>query len=246
MSGDTISTGLQIGGTIGSALIGADAASDAASAQTAALNKGIAVSEEAIKRARQDLLATSEPSLEDLISGFQGAVSSLEYQGPAEQQEMALSGALGPEAQQEAVNAFQMSPGQQWLQDQQEQALLRNTAAIGGLGGGNVRTALQQQASDRSNLFMQQQIENLRSLRGGEQQRSANIANTLSTGGGQLATYRTGLGTNLANVAMGGAGQQIPLLSQSGGAQAASVLGQSSALQQAIGGVSRNLGDLIG
>lgn len=58
----------------------------------------------------------------------------------------ALSGALGPQAQAQAYSTFQSSPGQQFLRDRAEQALLRNSAALGGLGGGRVRQELQRQA----------------------------------------------------------------------------------------------------
>ena len=48
------------------------------------------------------------------------------------------------EQQQQAFAAFSESPGQRFLRDRQEKALLRNAASIGGLRGGNVRTAQQQ------------------------------------------------------------------------------------------------------
>lgn len=58
----------------------------------------------------------------------------------------ALSGAMGAPAQQQAYANYQESPGQRYLREQSERALLRNSAAIGGLGGGNVRQELQRQA----------------------------------------------------------------------------------------------------
>lgn len=54
----------------------------------------------------------------------------------------AQSGALGGQAQQDAYNNFNDSPGQQFLRDRGEQAIVRNAAATGGLGGGNVQKAL--------------------------------------------------------------------------------------------------------
>ena len=54
----------------------------------------------------------------------------------------AQSGALGEQAQQDAYNNFNDSPGQQFLRDRGEQAIVRNAAATGGLGGGNVQKAL--------------------------------------------------------------------------------------------------------
>lgn len=55
-------------------------------------------------------------------------------------------------------SSFQESPGQRFLRERGERSLLRNSAAIGGLGGGNVRSALQEQgigfaAQDFNNQF---------------------------------------------------------------------------------------------
>lgn len=55
-------------------------------------------------------------------------------------------GLEGQEAEQAAIAGFEESPGQVFLRQRQERALTRNAAALGGLGGGNVRTALQEQA----------------------------------------------------------------------------------------------------
>lgn len=62
--------------------------------------------------------------------------------GAAFDLQAAQSGALGPEAQRRAFAEFTESPGQEFLRQRGEQALLRNAAAIGGLGGGNVREEL--------------------------------------------------------------------------------------------------------
>lgn len=71
-------------------------------------------------------------------------------------QQQALMGLSGKEAQNEAYSQFNESPGQRFLRKRQEKALLANSSAIGGLGGGNVRTALQEQAAG----FAQQDFQN--------------------------------------------------------------------------------------
>ena len=58
----------------------------------------------------------------------------------------ALLGLSGSEEEQAALGRFNESPGQAFLRERQERSLLRNTAATGGLQGGNVQTALQEQA----------------------------------------------------------------------------------------------------
>jgi len=82
----------------------------------------------------------------------------------AQQMQAALSGTLGQGAQQEAYNNFQSSPGQQWLQQQAERGLLRNQAAIGGLGGGNIRQELQRQAMGMAQQDFQNQFNNIGSV----------------------------------------------------------------------------------
>ena len=233
-----------IGGALGSAYIGAEASKDAAQAQTAALNQGIAVSEAARAKGREDLMATAEPGLEDLISGFQGALTVLEDPGQAESNALALSGARGAGAEKSAIDSFVASPGQEWLRDQQEEALLRNEAAIGGLGGGNVRTALQDQAFGRAATEKQNRFNNLASLINPEQQRQTNMSNILSSGGQSLATFRGNLGSNLANAAMGGATEQLPLYAGKGLAEAGGVIGQTANYQQGLQNVGSTLGQL--
>lgn len=71
-------------------------------------------------------------------------------------QQQALLGLSGQDAQSQAFAGLNESSGQRFLREREEKALLRNQAAIGGLGGGNVRTALQQQAIG----FAQQDIDN--------------------------------------------------------------------------------------
>jgi hypothetical protein len=100
-----------------------------------------------------------------IAGGFQASSAEFKKQGEeirksfdpfakaglsAFQQIAGLTGALGVEAEEEQLRAqerFAQSPGQRFLRDRQEKSLLRNAAAIGGLGGGNVRTALQEQAA---------------------------------------------------------------------------------------------------
>lgn len=143
------------------------------------------------------------------------------------QREAALSGALGPEAQQRAQDEYIESPGQQYFREQQEKALLRSSAAIGGLGGGNVRSALQEQAMGIASQDQQRYLENLRSLSAqglqaaGQQgdyrqqsaQTGANIAGSLQ---GQKMSADAMLSANSANIANQQAIHRSNLLSNMG------------------------------
>jgi hypothetical protein len=108
------------------------------------------ISSEGAKSAAEEQADAAEAAAAESARQFdesQAALASYSEAGElALQQQQALTGLLGTEAQQEAYDAFTESPGQQYLREQQEKALLRSASAVGGLGGGNVLTALQEQA----------------------------------------------------------------------------------------------------
>lgn len=136
-----------------------------------------------------------------------------QFGAPAREQQAAMTGVLGPEAQQAAVGAFATSPGQQFLRDQQERALVRNAAAIGGLGGGNIRSALQQQAFQRAQTDWERQFGRLGALSGAGQAVAGTQAEL-----GQL-----------------GAAQQARLIQQQGAARASGIQERSRLLQETLG-----------
>jgi len=234
----------EVGGDLLSGYLNNQAAGNAADAIADSNREGQAVSQAAINQGRQDIVSTGVPGLEDLMAGFQGAISTLEKRGPAETRAFALSGAEGPEAEQQAINEFMESPGQKFLREEGERALLRNSAAVGGLGGGRVREALVKYGIGTAAQNKQQRLNNMMGLINPETTRSTNVANILSSGGGQLANFRAGLGSNLARLAVGGSAEQIPLITGTGTANAAGILGQNQALQQTIGNTAETLGSL--
>lgn len=234
-----------LAGDIGSALIGSQTASRAAEQQAQGFQQAQQISDVAKRQARQDVTATIEPSIQDIIGGVQGGIGVLQGRGPGAEMEAALAGVLGPEAQQQAIDSFIQSPGQKFLRDEQEQSILRNQAAIGGLGGGRVRTALQEAALGRAGQFQQSQLENFRNIGQREEQTQANISNILTGGGVDLANLRTGIGSNLANIGFGFSAQQAPIASNIGVARSAGALGQGSAFQQGLQNVSGTLGTIF-
>lgn len=139
-------------------------------------------------------------------------------------QQQALLGLFGQEAQQQAFAGLTESPGQQFLRQRQEKALLRNAAATGGLGGGNVLTALQQQATGFAQQDIQNQFGRLGQLAGQGQIATTNIAQL----GGQTAS-------NIAN-----------LTGQAGAARASGILGPAQAEAAATGQVLQLGGQVIG
>jgi hypothetical protein len=139
-------------------------------------------------------------------------------------QQQALLGLSGVEAQEQAFAGLTESPGQQFLRQRQEKALLRNASATGGLGGGNVLTALQQQAMGFAQQDIQNQFGRLGQLAGQGQQATTNVAQL----GGQTAS-------NIAN-----------LQGQAGAARASGILGPAQANAAATGQVLQLGGQVAG
>jgi hypothetical protein len=139
----------------------------------------------------------------------------------------ALAGLGGIEGQQAAFAQIAESPGQKFIRDRQQRALLRNASAIGGLGGGNVRTALQEQAAG----FAAQDI-------GAQRQELAQLS-----GGGLSA------GTTLGAFGIETARTVGDLTQAEAAARATGILGaqqaEASGLEQAVG-LATTLADIFG
>ena len=149
----------------------------------------------------------------DIQSGFQRAEGMFDpYSqagGQALQQQMALSGALGPEAFQQA---YQESPQMRFLQEQGERAALRTAGARGGLGGGRVMQELARYGTGLASQDLQNQIANLQALSAQGMSARGSAANIATGGAQQLANLgvlggtsglqaATQQGTQLANLA---------------------------------------------
>ena len=85
---------------------------------------------------------------------------------PAEgvEQQQALVGVQGPEAQRAAIAALEQGPAFQALQQQGENALLQQASATGGLRGGNVQAALAQFRPQLLSQLIEQQYGQLGGL----------------------------------------------------------------------------------
>lgn len=199
-----------IGGSIVTGALGARSARKAGEAQASAAERGAGLN---VAEQRRQFDITQEQFAPFREAGV-GALGAQE----------ALLGLSGAEAQQAAFAGLQDSPGQKFLRERAQRNLLRNAAAIGGLGGGNVRSALVEQGVG----FAQQDLQNKFS-------RLGQIA-----GQGQAAT--TALGQFGQQTAAGiGAAQQAGALG-AGQARASGILGQNQAVQQGLGGVFTGLG----
>jgi hypothetical protein len=137
------------------------------------------------------------------------------------EQQAALAGLSGPEAQRAAVEAISGSPGFQESVRQGEEALLSRASATGGLRGGNIQAALGQFRP----AMLEQAINQAYGRFGGLAGTGLNLTQNLVTGGQTAAT------------GVGGAGQTMAsnvgnLLAQQGAAQAGGILGQAAPFAQ--------------
>ena len=190
--------GAVVVGSVVSGKLAGDAAKDAAQVQAAASQTGIE------EQARQfDITQEQfEPFREAGLSALQ--------------EQQALLGMGTPEEAAKAFAAFADSPGQQFLRKQQERALVRNASAIGGLGGGNVRTALQEQAFGRASTDFGNQFNRLAAIRRGGQAATESVAQ-----------FGAGTAANISNLQTAG-----------GAARASGILGQAQARGQTIGNLT--------
>ena len=151
---------------------GEQAAADAARAAGRLQSEAAGRAEEGINR-RFDITQKSlQPAIE---AGNQ-----------ARDQQSALLGLNGGAAQEAAIQNISESPAQQFLRNRAQKNLLQNAAAIGGVGGGDVRSALVEQGVG----FAQQDTNN-----------QFNRLNQLSAPGTQTAVNVGQLGANAANQA---------------------------------------------
>ena len=178
--------------------------------------------------ARQTLNQTGETLRGDYATAQQYQAPYRRFGQEAAQRQAALTGALGPEAQQQAFDEYQSSPALGYLQEQSERALMRNAAAMGGLGGGNVRQDLTKLTAD---------------LYGQDFQNQFNRLGDIATRGYGAAGTSAGLGQNMAtgvsNLGAIGAGYQMQTGRDISGAQGQTAANMAN-LQTGLGNTQAN------
>jgi len=211
-------------GLIGSSLLGSvissDATSSAASTQAGAAQGGIDEQRRQFE-AVQQLLAPYIKAGTGAINQFQPFQEAGQQ---AFQQQQALAGLLGPDAQQQAIAGIEGSAGFQANVRQGEEALLSRASATGGLRGGNIQGAL---AQFRPQL-LQQEIDKQYARLGGFAGTGLGVSEALYRGGQASATGQASqagaVGANVAN-----------LLAQQGAAQAGGELAGAAPFANLLG-----------
>jgi len=175
----------------------------------------------------------------------QGVTGLNQFAQPGAQafnQQAALSGASGADAQQQAFSNFNASPGQQFLREQGEQSIINQSAALGGLGGGDVRRELARFGTGLAQQDFGNQFNRLGQVSGQGLQAQGQIGNLL----GQQAQMNQQTGANAANL-FTGTGQNLAGFRSQAGRDIASQVGQStSALANLASQQGAGLSDIIG
>jgi hypothetical protein len=225
-------TALVVGGTqlIGSSMQ-ASAAGDAAAIQSGAAEAGIAEQRRQFEAMRELL----KPYTEAGVPALAGLQPYAQAGAPALEQQQALLGLRGPEAQRAAIAGIEGGAGYQAQVQAGEEALLQRASATGGLRGGNIQAALGQFRPQ----MLQQEIERQYGRLGGmadigrvTQQNLAQIGQSSAAGTGSAGLQT---GTNVAN-----------LLSQQGAALAGGELGEAKAYGQLFNLPAQFLGMQMG
>ena len=197
-------TGIGAAVSIGGSLLKGKAASKAGQLQYDASMAGVAET----RQAREEMRGLLQP----YVSAG----------GPALEAQMAALGLSGAEAQQAYVTQQEQSPFFQSLARQQEEALLQNASATGGLRGGNVQGALAQFRPQLLNQFLEQQYGRL--------------------GGMTQLGQRSAAGVGAAG--LDAAGDISTLLGEGGAARAGSALAKGQMFGDilgSVGGVAKGL-----
>jgi hypothetical protein len=161
------------------------------------------------------------------------------------QQQSALAGLQGPEAQRAAIANLEANPEFQAIARQGEEAILANAAATGGLRGGNTQAALAQFRPELLQAYIDQQYSRL----GGLSTQGLGVSKDLLGRGfgaiGDVANLRRGTGTAAANLALGRGQDLAETLSGLGGLQAGREMAQTALPSSILKGANTILGDIF-
>ena len=183
--------------------LGLDAQADALTKQLEMQQAGIDAQTLASDKSIAAQTLASENSLAEQQRQFQVLQDAMSpYVEAGEQslgQQQALSGALGPEAQQAAYDAIQGSAGFQSMLAQGERGILQNATATGGVRGGDTQGALARYSPQLLGQAIDQRYSQLGGLTQMGQASAAGVgAGAMNLGAGMSNTIM-GTGQGLAN-----------------------------------------------
>jgi hypothetical protein len=215
------------GSSLLSGIVQGNASKQAAKEQTKSAREGIEEQRrqfDAVQQVFKPYVVAGTEAIGGLQPYAQAGVGSL-------QQQQALLGLLGPEAQQQAISQLEQGAGFQAQVRQGEEALLQNASATGGLRGGNIQAALAQFRPQMLQQAIEDQYGRLGGLTALGQTTSQNIAQLGQASAAGQATAGLKTGADIA-----------ALLGQQGAARAGSRLGQGAAASNVLNLPAQMLG----
>jgi len=220
--------GIAVGGaTLISGMAQADAAESAAATQAGSAQAGIEEQRRQFDKV-QELLKPYSIAGEKALGGLEPFAAA---GAPALEQQQALLGLRGPEAERAAIERIRGGETFQALAGQGEEALLQRASATGGLRGGNIQGALAQFRPALLSSLIDQQYGRLGGMTALGVETTGNLARL-----GQASAAGTGAaaqttGANVAN-----------LLGQQGAALAGAEIAQGKAFGAIPAAISGGLG----
>jgi len=195
-------------------------------------------------RAVDDLLAGTGQARNDITTASQAALQPLAGYAQSGQDANAMQanllGANGPAAQAAAMQQFQDSPGQAYLREEQERAVLRNSAATGGTQGGAVLEELQRRAYGLAGTAFNDRVAQLGGLGSQGLTASQGQAGIMGDTGMALSGLAERGAGNLASTRLGIAGQQAGIQGTIAGGRTRA----GEQMAQNIGSTTANLANL--
>jgi len=146
-------------------------------------------------------------------------------------EQQAILGLQGQEAQERAIGNIPESQFDQELQRRQQQQLTRGAAARGELGGGATIQAGQQLAGAQQANIIQQRLAQLEPLAALSRSVRGDASSIIEQGRVNEANIQQGLGTQMANIRLGATAPQIQGIQNA--AEISGLQGISSANQRA-------------
>jgi len=215
------------GATLISGFMQADSAQQASQTQAGMSQAGI----DEQRRQFNEVQKLLQPYVQAGTTAIGGMQPFAAAGAPALQQQQALLGLAGPEAQRAAIEQISQSPEMQALTRQGEEAILQKASATGGLRGGNVQAALAQFRPQLLSELINQQYGRLGGL-------TALGANTQQN----IAALGQGSAVGQATAGLQSATNISDLLGQQGAALAGGQLAQGQAFGAIPSAIAGGLG----
>lgn len=157
-----------------------------------------------LREGQQDQLRLAQLGQQAGIAPLTAAMDMRPYE-----EQQALLGLRGREAQEQAIGGIPVSEFDRELQKRQRQQLRRKTAAAGEVGGGASFVAQSQLAGAQQADFIQNRLNQLMPLIQLQRGLSQDVSRLQEQGLTEQANIEQGLGAQIGNIRLGSAADQI-------------------------------------